>query len=273
MVGVSCALGSFSTRPTDITSHLTRNCRWVDADTIILNPAIPLEIFIPPSDLENVHIVASKDHNGLNTGTLFLHIHPWTVSMLIETIGHPLYLPAIDLGRSADQESMAHVLKKSTDGPTGKGYQDGLIYLPRPWVNAYEFAHGYEGEPGNLLVHFPGMNEDRWPHMSKWLHIIETTPHEWEVPLAKTDYLDKTTAFWTQVRDAKDTIESMRKTLQSMPNSTEHDAQARNDTSSAIDDLQSGLHSNADNVTMIQERLERLRVLQRSHEPTMLKYR
>jgi hypothetical protein len=34
----------------------------------------------------------------------------------------------------------------------------------------------YEGKRGDLLVHFPGLEERRWPHMAKWLNIVETTP-------------------------------------------------------------------------------------------------
>ncbi|KAF7172144.1 hypothetical protein CNMCM5623_004398 [Aspergillus felis] len=59
---------------------------WVDADSIILNGAIPAEIFLSPSDLDNVHLVATKDHNGLNAGVIFLHVHPLTINMIIESL-------------------------------------------------------------------------------------------------------------------------------------------------------------------------------------------
>lgn len=136
----------------------TPHQRWADADTIILNKEIPLDIFLPPPDMEQIHCVVSKDHNGLNTGVLFLQVHQWTVSFLIETIGYPLYQPEQDLGSSADQTSMDRVLSKTIDGPEGKGYQDGWIYTPRSWTNAYEWGRDFEGHVGTLLIHFPGMS-------------------------------------------------------------------------------------------------------------------
>ncbi|KAK3187349.1 hypothetical protein K4F52_003981 [Lecanicillium sp. MT-2017a] len=126
---------------------------WVDADSIILNPAIPPDIFLPPPDIDDIHFIASKDHNGLNTGIIFLRIHRWTANMLIETLGNPLFHPEIDLGWSADQTSMAHVLAKEDGGPDGTGYKRHAIYLPRAWFNAYQHSDGFDGSKGDLLVH------------------------------------------------------------------------------------------------------------------------
>ncbi|PYH97539.1 hypothetical protein BO71DRAFT_466956 [Aspergillus ellipticus CBS 707.79] len=176
---------------------------WVDADSIIVNEVIPVEIFLPPSDLTDIHLVAGRDQNGLNTGVFSLHVHPWTVSMLAETLGYPSYRPEVDLSRSADQEAMARVLNKREGGPDGQGYKDGVVYLPRPWINAYGWLHGYEGQKRSLLVHFPGLEDQRWEHMARWLDAVEAYPAQWRVPLEETWYLNETTHFWTGIRHAK----------------------------------------------------------------------
>ncbi|EAW14977.1 uncharacterized protein ACLA_003900 [Aspergillus clavatus NRRL 1] len=231
---------------------------WVDADSIILNGAIPADLFIPPSDLKDIHLVATKDHNGLNTGIMFLHIHPWTINMLVESLAYPLYLPNETLGRSMDQESMARVLNQTTGGPKGEGYVDGLVYVPRTWINTYEWTHAYEGKRGNLLVHFPGLEEHRWSHMSKWLDIVEITPTRWEVPLEETQYLNETTAFWTRVRTAMETMALMEKKIDAMPNKTDSQRGEIERIDVAVRALRKALHEEADNVGMVQERLDYL---------------
>jgi hypothetical protein len=76
---------------------------------------------------------------------------------------------------------MEKVLTQST-------YKEGVTYLPRTWMNTYEWAYDYEGTKGNFLVHIPGLGEQRSVHTSKWLDIVERTPEEWEVPVSETWY-------------------------------------------------------------------------------------
>lgn len=214
-----------------------------------------MEIFLPPSDLKDIHLVASKDQNGLNTGIMFLHVHPWTITFLSDTLGYPLYLPKNDLGRSADQESMRRVLKKTTGGPDGQGYADGVIYLPRPWINTYEWHHAYEGKKGDLLVHFPGLEEQRWVHMAKWLDIVERTPQKWDVPLEETDYPNKTSTFWTNVRDAKESIKLAEKIH------NHNSFQSTGNLTGAVKELKEVLRENTDDQELLQQRLESIRML------------
>ncbi|KAJ5484503.1 Galactosyl transferase [Penicillium expansum] len=209
---------------------------WVDADSIILNNDMPVEIFLPPSDLKDIHLVATQDQNGLNTGIMFLHVHPWMINFLTETMGYPIYLPQIDLGRSADQESMRRVLNKTTGGTDGQGYADGA-------------------KEGDLLVHFPGLEERRWPHMAKWLNIVETTPQKWNLPLEETGYINKTTTYWSQIRSAKESLKSAEKKLQS------GEAMSGNTTKKAISALKNALREKSDNMELVQQRLQDLNAL------------
>lgn len=229
-------------------------CRWVDADSIIINPAIPADIFLPPPDLSEIHFIASKDQNGLNTGIVFFHVHEWTINMLVETLAHPLYLPEIDLGRSADQEAMARVMKKMSGGPQGRGYAEGMAYLPRPWINTYEWHHAYEGKKGDMLVHFPGLEDDRWPHMANWLDIVEKTPLEWEVPLKDTGYVELTRDFWSKFRTARDIANSVQEDIWLAPAGSS--TSMRQD---AVGNLRLALQEHADEPEYLQQRVDELK--------------
>ncbi|OAA34355.1 Galactosyl transferase [Metarhizium rileyi] len=231
---------------------------WVDADSIILNPAIPAEIFLPPSDLDDIHVVASQDHNGLNTGIVFVRVHPWTVTMLSETIGYPLHHPEVELGRNADQDVMAGIFKKTDGGPEGKGYADAVVFMPRPLINAYQFSHGFEGEKGSFLVHFPGLEDERWPAMANWIHTLETTPNEWERPAAETDYLNKTDRFWSQVRQARKAIRLVEKNLPSLENVTRERKQDADAVKVALKTLRETLRGKADDLELMRTDIEEL---------------
>jgi hypothetical protein len=199
-------------------------------------------------------MVSTKDQNGLNTGIVFFHVHPWTVNFLVETLGYPLYLPESDLGFSADQEAMARILNKSSAGPEGRGYREGNVYLPRSWINTYEWHHAYEGKKGDMLVHFPGLEDARWPHMANWLNITESTPHEWEVPLEHTDYPTKIVEFWNRFRTAKDAANSAWEDIMLSPEGTLTSAR-----STAIAQLRIALQEHADEPELLQQRLDELR--------------
>jgi len=192
--------------------HHTNTCsRWVDADAIIINPAIPPQIFLPPGDLSHIHLVASRDQNGLNTGIFFLRVHPWSAAFLMQTIAFPLYRPDVDLGRSADQEAMLRIVNMTVGGHNNEGFANQVVYIPRKWINTYEWHHAYEGVKGDMLVHMPGLEVERWRHMADWLDAIESKPQEWEVPLETTDYWNRSKAFWMTHRRANRLCESLEK--------------------------------------------------------------
>ncbi|KAK5733282.1 hypothetical protein LTS12_026970, partial [Elasticomyces elasticus] len=161
---------------------------WVDADSIIINPAISSEVFLPPSDLSHIHFVGTRDHIGLNTGIFYLRVSAWSVSFLVETLGMPLYKPELELGRSADQEAMGKILFKEKGEPIGKGYREGMAYVPRTWINTYEAGRA------------------TMEHMADWLDIVEMTPEKWECQLAETKYWNVTPDFWKDYRAAYDLV-------------------------------------------------------------------
>lgn len=228
--------------------------RWVDADSIIINPAIPAEIFLPPADVPEIHMVSAKDQNGLNTGILFLHVHAWTVGFLTATLGYPLWHPDEDLGFSADQEAMARLLRLCTGGPEGRGYCEGNVYLPRPWINTYEWHHAYEGKKGDMLVHFPGLQDARWSHMADWLDVVEKNPRQWEVPLEQTDYPGKIAGFWDRFRAARDAANSVQEDIFLAPQGASTEARE-----AAVAQVRDALQEHADEPELLQQRLGELR--------------
>lgn len=199
---------------------------------MLINPSIPLRIFLPPAvtsadpTIPPPNFIGNKDHNGLNTGTFFLRVHPWSVHFLAQTLAFSAYQPSIDTGNSVDQFAMAHILNTTSpppdlvteseyigwDGGGGTEEQRGamrvggsngeVLYQPRIWYNTYEWRHAYEGKEGNLLVHFPGLEEERWDHMQRWLTELEQRQDRWDVALDKTFYSKDVGDYWTVVTRA-----------------------------------------------------------------------
>lgn len=175
--------------------------RWVDADSIVINQALPASIFLPPSDIKDVFALVTADHNGLNAGIFFLRVHPSSVDFLTQVLAYPLYNPNEDLGWFGEQAAMANVIKKIEAEKKAEGRASGIAFVPREWFNTYQFEHGFEGKRGDFLVHFAGLGETRLMHMSNWLQTLESSPSEWDVPLDETDYENRTVSFWRQFAD------------------------------------------------------------------------
>ena len=177
--------------------------RWVDADLVLVNPAVPLEIFLPPPDFPNIKFLGSRDGPGLNSGTFFLKVCPWSVQMLAKSIGYPMFRHDIDLGWSVDQTAMALTLNENEFHQTGES-----VIQPRTWYNIFHFHEeiGTEWAEGDLLVHFPGLDDDRWNLMEKWLNKVERSPDTLVVEIEKTRYPKEVNEFWSMLRKAIDLI-------------------------------------------------------------------
>ncbi|PYH96559.1 hypothetical protein BO71DRAFT_417747 [Aspergillus ellipticus CBS 707.79] len=48
---------------------------WVDGDTVLMNPNMPLETFLPPPELSHTHLMLTEDWNGMNNGVFFIRVH------------------------------------------------------------------------------------------------------------------------------------------------------------------------------------------------------
>lgn len=170
--------------------------RWVDADSIVLNPALSPCVFLPPEDLDDVYALVTADHNGLNDGVFYIKVHPSSIDLLTQIAAYPLAHPDEDLGWFGEQAAMARVIKAIEAQHKDAGDATGIAWVPRPWFNYYEFEHGFEGEPGSFMVHFAGLAETRLTHMQTWLDELQQNQAKWELPIENTSYKDSVVKFW-----------------------------------------------------------------------------
>ncbi|KAL4946093.1 hypothetical protein BDV06DRAFT_183114 [Aspergillus oleicola] len=174
---------------------------WADSDTILMNPNLRLETFLPPSYLKDIHIIFSKDWNGMNAGVFPIRVHPWSIELLSAAIGYPFTSPKVDLFW-AEQSALVQLFAEHSY------FSRSVAYVPMRWFNAY--MRGPDGEnlnpdspedlqvhPGDLLVHFPGTPREAFNEtLSPYLAIAEEHRSAWEVPVEGTGYLEETAEYW-----------------------------------------------------------------------------
>ena len=179
---------------------LTWDCfRWVDANNILINPQIPLKIFLPPPDeqFKHVNFLGSKTTHGLSVGAFFLRVSPWSVRLLVKAMALPMIDPTIDLGYNMDETSLKYILDE-------EDFRPGALYQPRTWFNTLQTREGFEGRSGDLLVQFPGSLEgSRWKSMSDWLAELQSHPKKWERPVGDTSYQSEIDQYWAFIRNAR----------------------------------------------------------------------
>jgi hypothetical protein len=170
--------------------------RWVDADSMVLNPALSPCVFLPPERLENIYALVTADHNGLNNGVFYLKVHTSSIDLLTRIIDYPLSYPEDDLGWFGEQAAMAKVIESIETAHQDPFEPSGIVWLPRSWINNYEWEHGFEGTPGSFMVHFAGLGETRLAHMAAWLVELQQNQVKWEIPFGNTSLKDAIPEFW-----------------------------------------------------------------------------
>ena len=161
----------------------------------MVNPKIPLEIFLPPEQFPHLHLLATADPHGLNNGVFFIKIHPWSVGLLSAVIAYPTFRPEVHL-EFRDQSALEEILKE-------KPFKKNFAILPQRWINAYQAERDgsrtlpFQVVPGDLLVHLPGVPQrDEW--MRHYLGIAERHWPKWEVDLDSTNYSKEITDYWIE---------------------------------------------------------------------------
>jgi len=181
---------------------------WHDADLVLINSDIPLEIFLPPQhEYPDTNLIVANDLNGLNDGVYFIRVCEWSVHFMAAVLAFPSFYPDDELFWY-EQSSMNLLVQNER-------WKNGTIHVPQRWFNAYHhfgidddiplewnWVNGYV-EPGDLLVHLAGTYPDgRTELLHEWLDKLRNDRSTWVVPLTQTSYMEEIERFWAE--DAKD---------------------------------------------------------------------
>jgi hypothetical protein len=122
---------------------LTRRS-WFDADTVIINPRTPLEVFLPDDSdplLQSVHLLMASNWDGLNSGVFALRVHPWSVSLLSAVLAYPMYKPEmLRIDRFRDQSAFQWLLNNANSPlwtSTPMHSKEFWADVPIRWFNSF----------------------------------------------------------------------------------------------------------------------------------------
>ena len=177
---------------------------WYDADTLILNPNIQWEVFLPPTDndiFSDIKILATKDVSGFNAGVFLCRIDEWVIDALTDAYALPRLYPEVDISGNIEQNAMKWIFSQEEN-------KKHVVFQPRLWYNWFSTTVRADKDvKGDMLIHFSGINHDYEGQLKKgvmeaWFSRL-TDPAAWSVPLEKTRYPKEISAFWTHLRAAR----------------------------------------------------------------------
>jgi len=167
-----------------------------------MNLGLPLETFLPPSNITDVHLLISKDWNGINAGNFFIRVHPWSINFLNAALAYPRLIPDAFIPWK-EQSAMSEVLDGSDY------FSQCVAYCPSRWFNPFRSSKNGEDPSdegladdmmihrGDLQVHFPGYDKGKLAEaMDPYIAISEQQRPEWNVPVENTGYIEETALFW-----------------------------------------------------------------------------
>lgn len=77
----------------------------------MMNPNIPLDIFIPPKpEFDYVNVLATNDRHGLNNGCFLIRINPWSVKLLSAVIAFHTFKPDVEL-KYSEQSALEEMIE------------------------------------------------------------------------------------------------------------------------------------------------------------------
>lgn len=216
---------------------------WFQPDVIVLNPQIPLEIFLPPEpEFSEVHFLATHDNTGdLDSGVFFLRVHDWSARLLLEVLSTPTDAPEMQFARRKDRIALSTALKSAS-------FRDSVVYQPRRWYNAYAMsANASEYQHGDVQLHFHGIGGDKWSGLARTLDLLSSTPGDFSVPLGQTTYPAETDAYWHRIATARRALQKAEEHM------NEDDIDAK------VNRLSYALNYEADKQKVMQEAIDGLR--------------
>jgi hypothetical protein len=167
---------------------------WFDANTLVINPLIPVEAFLPPAHLGGINLLVTENWNGLNSGVFLLRVSAWSVDFLTNILSHLSFKPDEDLP-FAEKSAMERMIQDPR-------YASACIYVPPRWFNSYprdedeSWTNKYPVQKGDMMLRFAGVSEDRPRMISAFYDHVVSDREEWEVPLSETTLPEEIAGFW-----------------------------------------------------------------------------
>ncbi|KAB8606258.1 hypothetical protein FH972_025887 [Carpinus fangiana] len=160
---------------------------WFDVDTIVMNPLVPLDIFLPPPgpEWDHVNLIVAYDDQGLNSGIFLMRVRSWSVNYLAAVLSCSSFQPDEVLAFT-EQGAMQRVIEQL---PYGRD----VIQVPQEWFSQYRFVVN----KGDFLIHFAEQG-DRDDFMDEWLRKAEEPMNGWPVDVELTRFPNETRAFWAE---------------------------------------------------------------------------
>ncbi|MDE3056195.1 MAG: class I SAM-dependent methyltransferase [Verrucomicrobiota bacterium] len=119
---------------------------WSDADSLIMNPAIPLESFLD----DNYFLIVTEDFLEINTGQFFIKNCEKSVEFLKEVYSHEKH----SHHRLAEQRAMMAELEQNPS------WRDQIKILPQRMFNSYIKPYaGGQYQMGDFVLHLAGLRE------------------------------------------------------------------------------------------------------------------
>ncbi|CAI6341079.1 unnamed protein product [Periconia digitata] len=85
---------------------------WHDRDTVLMNPQIPLDIFVPPeANFSHINLLVTKDRNGLNNGVFMIRVGQWAMKLFASALSIREYQPELVL-KYTEQSGMEETIKR-----------------------------------------------------------------------------------------------------------------------------------------------------------------
>lgn len=184
---------TISLERSDPSKRLTQAIRYLDASTILLNPQIPLTVFLPPPSqgLEAVHFILTKALNETDcASTLFLRTSPTALAILEQAAASQ----RVDLGELRADVSIAALQSVLTQ----QEYYAAAVYHPSTWYSTH-FSFNRITSGGFLACASSGSPGMRWKTMSD---LVALGPTKFSRPLEQTIFAKRTETYWTGVAEA-----------------------------------------------------------------------
>ena len=246
------------------------NFSWYDADTLIMNPNVPWETFLPPTgndSLSDIKFLATKDVSGFNAGLFFCRVDEWMIDALTDSYALPRSHPEIDIGGNIEQNAMKYIFGKAKN-------KKHVVYQPAFWYNWFSSIDRPDSETkGDMAIHFSGINHDDEGNLKKsimetWFGKLQSAPAAWQVPLEKTRYPKEVPVFWELLREGREILSIVQDRGDTGTGEIEHGIQiARNELKWVVEEE---AYDNWKLNRVIQELIEALRQSENPEELALL---